>query len=228
MPTKPTTIRIDDTMAAVIEPRKPVHHDSVTATLSAILSRYALVCQRDIPAFSEPELNLIRDALNGVWMREGWTLTSIWAEVADHIELNGAAKQHGVKDPQGLVRRVRALTAGQTVALVDDVERWWKAAGSARAEINLAREQVAAGEAEPLAVAEARAILGEQVTSLPNVCHGKPCVRGTRVIVAILREELEAGSTIEEVAQEYEAPLETVRALDVVRRWEASRPTWQT
>ncbi|MBI3334926.1 MAG: DUF433 domain-containing protein [Candidatus Portnoybacteria bacterium] len=33
----------------------------------------------------------------------------------------------------------------------------------------------------------------------PNVCHGKPCFRGTRIMVHLVLELLEAGLTIDEV-----------------------------
>ena len=37
----------------------------------------------------------------------------------------------------------------------------------------------------------------------PNVCHGKPMFRGTRVLVSDVLEMLASGMTIEEVLEEY-------------------------
>jgi uncharacterized protein (DUF433 family) len=37
----------------------------------------------------------------------------------------------------------------------------------------------------------------------PNVCFGKPCIRGTRVWVSLLLDFLAAGSTIEEILEDY-------------------------
>ena len=33
----------------------------------------------------------------------------------------------------------------------------------------------------------------------PHVCHGKPCFKGTRIIVHLVLELLEAGISIEEI-----------------------------
>jgi uncharacterized protein (DUF433 family) len=37
----------------------------------------------------------------------------------------------------------------------------------------------------------------------PNVCHGKPCIKGTRIMVWIIVSYLANGDTIEEVLQAY-------------------------
>ena len=37
----------------------------------------------------------------------------------------------------------------------------------------------------------------------PNVCFGKPCVRGTRIWVSLLLDFLASGSSIEEVLDQY-------------------------
>ena len=37
----------------------------------------------------------------------------------------------------------------------------------------------------------------------PNVCFGKPCIRGTRIWVSLLLDFLASGSTIEEILAEY-------------------------
>lgn len=37
----------------------------------------------------------------------------------------------------------------------------------------------------------------------PNVCFGKPCVRGTRIWVSLLLDFLASGMTIEQVLEEY-------------------------
>jgi len=45
----------------------------------------------------------------------------------------------------------------------------------------------------------------------PNVCHGKPCVAGTRVMVSVILENLAAGHTVEEILESY--PTLTVEAV---------------
>jgi uncharacterized protein (DUF433 family) len=37
----------------------------------------------------------------------------------------------------------------------------------------------------------------------PNVCFGKPCVRGTRIWVSLLLDFLASGTTIEQILEEY-------------------------
>ena len=37
----------------------------------------------------------------------------------------------------------------------------------------------------------------------PQICFGKPCVRGTRIWVALLLDFLAAGATIEEILETY-------------------------
>jgi uncharacterized protein (DUF433 family) len=53
----------------------------------------------------------------------------------------------------------------------------------------------------------------ERITSSPTVCHGKPCVRGTRIMVSVVLENLAEGLTPEEIVREYPPlTLEDVRA----------------
>lgn len=70
------------------------------------------------------EACLICDALNGCWMDE-WAYRHAWAEVADGIQIQGLAGKWEVEDPDGLVHRLRALSPGGAMALVDAVERFW-------------------------------------------------------------------------------------------------------
>lgn len=37
----------------------------------------------------------------------------------------------------------------------------------------------------------------------PNVCHGKPCIKGTRIWVSLIVDNLAAGSTEEEILEAY-------------------------
>lgn len=37
----------------------------------------------------------------------------------------------------------------------------------------------------------------------PNVCFGKPCIRGTRIWVSLILDLLASGSSVEEVLREY-------------------------
>jgi len=37
----------------------------------------------------------------------------------------------------------------------------------------------------------------------PEICHGKPCFKGTRVMVSVILELLEAGETVPEIIENY-------------------------
>ncbi len=51
------------------------------------------------------------------------------------------------------------------------------------------------------------------ITFDPNICHGKACIRGTRVMVSIILDNLAAGENIESILQSYPSlTLEAIRA----------------
>jgi len=41
------------------------------------------------------------------------------------------------------------------------------------------------------------------ITVDPNVCHGKACMKGTRVLVSVILDNVAAGLTIDEIIQSY-------------------------
>jgi uncharacterized protein (DUF433 family) len=43
----------------------------------------------------------------------------------------------------------------------------------------------------------------EHITVDPEVCHGKPCIKGTRVMVSVVLDNLAAGQTPEEITESY-------------------------
>jgi len=45
----------------------------------------------------------------------------------------------------------------------------------------------------------------------PQVCHGKPCVAGTRVMVSVILDNLAAGQSVEEILASY--PMVTADAI---------------
>ena len=46
--------------------------------------------------------------------------------------------------------------------------------------------------------------LAERIRTDPNICHGKPCIRGLRYPVEMILELLSSGMTIEEILADYE------------------------
>ncbi len=45
--------------------------------------------------------------------------------------------------------------------------------------------------------------MNERITIDPAICHGKPVISGTRVLVANLLADLATGSTIDELLRDY-------------------------
>ncbi|NEN89212.1 MAG: DUF433 domain-containing protein [Okeania sp. SIO3H1] len=44
----------------------------------------------------------------------------------------------------------------------------------------------------------------ERITIDPNICHGKPCLRGFRYPVEFILELLSSGMNIEEILEDYD------------------------
>ncbi|MFM7437921.1 MAG: DUF433 domain-containing protein [Snowella sp.] len=49
-----------------------------------------------------------------------------------------------------------------------------------------------------------RETLLKRITIDPNICHGKPCIRGMRYPVELILELLSSGMTIEEILEDYD------------------------
>ncbi len=43
----------------------------------------------------------------------------------------------------------------------------------------------------------------DRISINPNVCHGKPCIKGTRIWVSLILDFLASGSTVDEILKEY-------------------------
>jgi len=43
----------------------------------------------------------------------------------------------------------------------------------------------------------------ERIVTNPQVCHGKLCIRGTRIMVSVVLDSLAEGLTPEEIVREY-------------------------
>ncbi len=50
---------------------------------------------------------------------------------------------------------------------------------------------------------EEAAVTLERITLDPNVCHGKPCIRGLRYPVEMVLDLLAAGTTVSELLSDY-------------------------
>jgi uncharacterized protein (DUF433 family) len=60
----------------------------------------------------------------------------------------------------------------------------------------------------------------ERIAIDPNVCHGKPCIRGTRIMVSIILDYLAAGEAEQEILAQYPSlRAEDIRAAIAYASW---------
>jgi uncharacterized protein (DUF433 family) len=52
----------------------------------------------------------------------------------------------------------------------------------------------------------------ERISIDPNVCHGKACIKGTRVMVSVVLDNLGAGESVEEIMRGYHLQREDIDA----------------
>lgn len=43
----------------------------------------------------------------------------------------------------------------------------------------------------------------DRITTDPAICHGKACIKGTRVMVSVILDNLAAGNTVDEILSSY-------------------------
>ncbi len=55
----------------------------------------------------------------------------------------------------------------------------------------------------------------ESISIEPKVCHGKPCIKGTRIMVSVILDNLAEGLTPEEIVAEY-PPLNLANVLAAI------------
>lgn len=46
-------------------------------------------------------------------------------------------------------------------------------------------------------------MLMDKISVDPDICHGKPCIRGTRIMVTVILDNLAEGLSPEEIVVEY-------------------------
>jgi uncharacterized protein (DUF433 family) len=52
----------------------------------------------------------------------------------------------------------------------------------------------------------------DRISVNPAVCHGKACIRGTRVMISVILDNLAAGESIEEIMRGYHLERHDVQA----------------
>ena len=72
-----------------------------------------------------------------------------------------------------------------------------------------------------------------RITISPDICHGKPCIRGLRYPVEMILELLSSGMTLEDILADYEdlekedilaalafaARLSQIKRIDLIAEW---------
>lgn len=59
-----------------------------------------------------------------------------------------------------------------------------------------------------------------RITVSPDVCHGKPCIKGTRIMVSLILDYLAAGETVDEILNQYSSlSAADVRAAQAYAAW---------
>ena len=52
----------------------------------------------------------------------------------------------------------------------------------------------------------------DRISVDPNICHGKPCIRGTRIMVSVVLDNLAAGESVEAIMRGYHLEREEIQA----------------
>ena len=61
----------------------------------------------------------------------------------------------------------------------------------------------------------------DYISSDPNICHGRACITGTRIMVSVVLDNLAEGHTPEEIVQNY--PSLTIEAVKAVKLYEKEK-----
>ncbi len=60
----------------------------------------------------------------------------------------------------------------------------------------------------------------DRISVDPEICHGKPCIKGTRIMVSVILDYLSAGESEEEILKQYPTlKYEDIRAAVAYAAW---------
>jgi uncharacterized protein (DUF433 family) len=52
----------------------------------------------------------------------------------------------------------------------------------------------------------------ERISAHPKICHGKACIKGTRVMVSVILDNIADGESYESIMNGYHVTMEDIRA----------------
>ena len=52
----------------------------------------------------------------------------------------------------------------------------------------------------------------DRISHEPEICHGKPCIKGTRVMLSVILDNLAAGESVEEIQRGYSIEMADIQA----------------
>lgn len=121
------SLYISEAMHAAVEARTgPTEGPSRqwSGIVNRAVERYAETVRRSTLDLQVAEWLLVCDALNGHLAEPASAIATVWADVADAIQMDGLADKWHVDGP-ALVERLQALPYAGLVAVVDVAERFW-------------------------------------------------------------------------------------------------------
>ncbi len=119
---KRTTLYLNAPIAAAV-----AGAESISGRLGAVCDRYAEILRRAriLPRFTEQELDALRDCCNGTWFEPAQLIDgAVLANFEDSL-VDGLAEKWAI-DSAALSDKLRALTYAEQVALVEEIERYWR------------------------------------------------------------------------------------------------------
>lgn len=127
MPVKKLSVSIQPNIMAEVEKR--VEYDNVSGALNKTLDRYFALLARSLAEWrsqlSDAECALILDATNGTMFADTFSLSHLWAEIADAVSLDSLDRKWEV-DGAALVDKIKSSGVLGQAALIDASERWWR------------------------------------------------------------------------------------------------------
>jgi len=72
---------------------------------------------------------------------------------------------------------------------------------------------------DPPAVADKKTVkqIGRYIVADPRICHGQLTIRGTRILVSVILEQLEAGCSMDTIVKEWEDRVPREAVAEIMR-----------